>query len=350
MNTKYLGIKVGKTARKKLLKNGLRPEDVEILAAPASGPKWLVLFELDKYIMSKFADSSEKTRHFIGSSAGAWRAACYAVEDSLAAIEKLRDNYVYQSYSDNPLGKEVSDGVRQIIAKTLGENGIKEILNPKNKFLHVSTARANFSLGENRSFFAKMKFFRPIFANAFGRKRLGKHIERHIFSNTATKIFNSNDLASRFSKITEENILDAMQASGSIPLIMNPVTIGGAEHWDGGVTDYHWGVDFEVDSGIVLLPHFRDHIMSGWFDKFPPYRKAAGNLVENTVMLYAKPAFIEKLPNQRLTDMDDFYDYAGRDEERFKIWNDACDLGKYLVDDFIKISNSKDLGGLIEDF
>ena len=350
MNTKYLGIKAGKTARKKLLKNGLRLEDVEILAAPASGPKWLILFELDKYIMSQFSEKAEKKRHFIGSSAGAWRAACYALENSIEAIEQLRHFYVHQTYSDNPTGKEISAGVRQILVNMLGDNGIEQLLNPTTDFLHIGTARANFSIGASRSFFSKMKFLPPIFANAFGRKYIGNHIERHVFSNTTTQIFDSKDLKSRFSTITEENILDALQASGSIPLVMNPVDFDGAEHWDGGVTDYHWGVDFKVDSGIVLLPHFRDHIMSGWFDKFPPYRKAAGHLVENTVMLYAKKAFIEKLPNQRLTDMEDFYEYADDHEGRFKIWNEACDLGKYLVDDFIKMVETDNLEDIIETF
>lgn len=324
--------------------SGLRIEDIEVLAAPASGPKWLILYELDKYLMESFSAKAAKKRHFAGASAGAWRAACYCLSNDKAALEILYKNYIEQAYSEEPFGKEVSAGVRKVIKRFLGDTGVELINSPKN-YLHISTSRAGFIIRENRSFLAKTKFLKPIFANAINRKYLGNYIERHIFSNFKEPIFAKDGLKTRFSKINKDNLIDALQASGSIPFAMNPVTMENAEYWDGGITDYHFGVDFEVGEGIAFLPHFRDHVSPGWFDKYPPFRKVSP---ENLVMVYPKKAFIDLLPNKKITDLEDFYSYAGRDEERFKTWYKAGELGKILVEDFDKLLNTSTLDSVIE--
>ena len=59
--------------------------------------------------------------------------------------------------------------------------------------------------------------------------------------------------------LTKDNLRQAVLASGSIPMVLNPVeNIAGAGrglYYDGGVTDYHFDLSFS-DSGLVLYPHF----------------------------------------------------------------------------------------------
>lgn len=77
------------------------------------------------------------------------------------------------------------------------------------------------------------------------------------------------------SGMTPGNLKPALQASGSIPYLMNGVQqIPGAPkgvYRDGGPVDYHLDVPFGLDgSGIVLYPHFSQRIIPGWFDKHLP--------------------------------------------------------------------------------
>ena len=47
----------------------------------------------------------------------------------------------------------------------------------------------------------------------------------------------------------------------------------GEVHWDGGVIDYHLDLDFGTGDGLILYPHFYDHIVPGWFDKALGWRR-----------------------------------------------------------------------------
>ena len=47
----------------------------------------------------------------------------------------------------------------------------------------------------------------------------------------------------------------------------------GEVHWDGGVLDYHLDLDFGPTDGLILYPHFYDHIVPGWFDKALRWRR-----------------------------------------------------------------------------
>ena len=137
LKTKYLGIKAGSIARKLLKERGLQINDIKIFAAPASGPKWLVLYELDRYLMSKFDDSLEGKRHFVGSSAGAWRATAYCMKDSEDALQRLHEAYIHQAYSENPYGKEVTAGVKVVVKELLADKGQNLLVESPKKLLNI---------------------------------------------------------------------------------------------------------------------------------------------------------------------------------------------------------------------
>jgi len=332
---KYLRLKAGKNAYQKVLSNNLRKEDIRVMAAAAAGPKWLILYELDKFLINEFLPNHPQKIHFAGGSIGSWRAASYCVEDAPQAIDRLHHAYVHQSYSDAPFGDEVSDGIKNIIEEMLGKNGFENLQNPTDRLLHISTSRATFKTNGKISLYQKMKFVKPYFVNIFNRKNLGRYIERVMFTNAPHPIFKPDGLKSTNLSISKENLINALCASGSIPFYMNPIVMDGYEHWDGGAADYHMALDYDIEDGLVFFPHYRDHINPGWFDKYWPYRTASPELLKNTVMLYPTEEFIQLLPEKKLTSTDDFFNHE--DEERIAIWKKVSELGKLLVEDFQRI-------------
>lgn len=339
LETKYLGIKAGQEALKLIEQNGFRLSDVEVFIAPPSGPKWLILFELDKYFIDNWLSPNDEKVHFIGGSAGAWRAACYCTQNPKDALQILNHEYIHQHYSDDPFGKEVSDYIRKnVIQKALGESRYQEILANENRFLHICTSQAKFKTGGVISFWQKLKFARAIAANVVNRKYLNQSFERSIHA-THPPIFEPSILKTNFLNLDLDSIETALCASGSIPFMMNPEIIDGHEHWDGGATDYHMALDYKIKDKLVLLPNFRSFLQPGWFDKYWPKRRSTSEQAKHIVMLYPKPAFLQKCPYQRLPDMEDFFEFENDQSVRIQAWLEATDLGKYLVDDLDKMLN-----------
>ena len=103
-------------------------------------------------------------------------------------------------------------------------------------------------------------------------------------------------------KLSEANFKQALLSSGSIPIVMEGVSdIDGIEGTfrDGGIIDYHLDIPFlpSEDDGLVLFPHFYQHITPGWFDKHLK-RKANPKHMENVVLVSPSQAFVESLPYQ----------------------------------------------------
>ena len=133
-------------------------------------------------------------------------------------------------------------------------------------------------------------------------------------------------------------------ASGSIPLVTagisnieatNPNNV----YRDGGFIDYHFDIEIQADNGIVLYPHFYDHAIPGWFDKFLKSRKLTLKNYERIVMISPSNDLIHKLPFGKIPDRNDFDKMTSRD--RIKYWNTVADMGKYIADEFHEIINSE---------
>ena len=73
---KALSLYAGPRAMRQLQANGLQQEQFTVLAGASGGPKWFVLYGLDRFLFGDFFDDREEVLATIGSSAGAWRLAC----------------------------------------------------------------------------------------------------------------------------------------------------------------------------------------------------------------------------------------------------------------------------------
>jgi hypothetical protein len=110
--------------------------------------------------------------------------------------------------------------------------------------------------------------------------------------------------------------------------------VGGAPrglYRDGGITDYHFAMDFEAPSGLILYPHFFDRIVPGWFDKPLSWRRARGALLGRTVFVAPSREFVATLPGGKVPDRDDFV--TMKTAERQKRWREVLAACSALADE-----------------
>ena len=84
-----LEIYAGETALKSIQQQGFSPDLFSSFLGASGGPKWFTLLGLDKYLFGEFFKGRQQPLNLIGSSAGAFRAACFAQNNPVAAIERL---------------------------------------------------------------------------------------------------------------------------------------------------------------------------------------------------------------------------------------------------------------------
>ena len=142
--------------------------------------------------------------------------------------------------------------------------------------------------------------------------------------------------------LSTENLHAALLASGSIPMVLDAVegihSAPPGSYWDGGIIDYHLDLPYERATGLVLYPHFTDHIVPGWLDKFHRSRRAAGRSLDNLILISPSAEFIATLPNRKLPDRRDFKRYgANRQEQRIRDWRIAVAESQRMGDEFLAL-------------
>ncbi|NNF35378.1 MAG: hypothetical protein HKN68_14810 [Saprospiraceae bacterium] len=346
--TKYLKIKAGKRAYNRIMEEGLNPSVVSAMAAAAGGPKWIILYELDRYLNKEFFSDQEREVHFLGGSIGVWRSMCYLLDDPLDAIFRLREGYLNQRYDAPFSPTTISETCHRIILDALGDGGHKSILQHPTRKLHISTTRAHFNSEGRSDLFLKFRFGLIAMGNLFHRRSMNLSLSRHFFTTASNEIIADDGINSTISALNSDNLIPALRASGAIPVSMKPININGVEHWDGGIMDYHLDLKYKNLDGVVLYPHFLPFIRPGWFDKWTRLRYSKHH--QDTVLLYPSEDFINMLPDRQLTSLQDFYTYKNDQDLRIKKWYEACEKGKYLVDDFVNLRDHSVLEENIETF
>jgi hypothetical protein len=330
-------VHAGSRAAAHLRANGLNAADIVCVPAAAGGPKGLALIPLDKRLFDPASGWLRAARlELIGASIGAWRMAAAAMPDPVAALDRLADAYVAQTYPRRPTPRVVAEECRKLARAVLGAARSVDVRPPL--ALTVITARARGALGRNGS---RAAFARAALANAMSRSRLAAHLQRVLFSAgpaafpaTSFDRFGLDRVA-----LNAHNCEDALLASGSIPLLCEPVrNPAGAprgEYWDGGLIDYHLLLPFSMLRGLVLYPHFVPFVTPGWLDKFLPWRRrpTAHRWLENVIVVSPSPQFLARLPNSKLPDRDDFYRYGLDHAARQRDWRRALGESERFADE-----------------
>jgi hypothetical protein len=333
-------VHAGARAAAHLRANGLAPADVGCVPAAAGGPKGLALIALDRRLFDPLRGWLRDARlELLGASIGAWRMAAAAMPDPLAALDRLAEAYVGQTYPHRPSPREVAEQCRKLARAVLGDAQTIDVR--PGRALGILTARARGTLerGGTRAAFAHAAL-----ANTLSRAKLATHLQRIAF--TAGDLRFPSATFDHFGldrvALDARNSEDALLASGSIPLLCEPVhNPPGAprgEYWDGGLIDYHLMLPYSQFPGLVLYPHFAPHITAGWLDKFLPWRKhaRAHPWLDNVLVISPSPAMLERLPNRKLPDRNDFYRYGLDHAGRQRDWRRAMAESERFADDVMR--------------
>ena len=176
-----LEIHAGPTAQKRLAQEGLKADLFDFMLGASGGPKWFVLAGLDKVVFPEFFANRKKPLNIIGSSAGAFRFACFAQNDPKAAITRLAERYSNTVYSDKPDAKEITLKGLELLDYVLGDTGIEEIINNPVIRAHFVVARCT-GLARFESKPVQMAgLLASAGANAVSRKWLGRFYQRSFF-------------------------------------------------------------------------------------------------------------------------------------------------------------------------
>jgi hypothetical protein len=245
-----LRIHAGPRARDHIEREGLRPQDVSVVPGAAGGPKGLILGPLDRFLFGRWLAQSSQPIHLVGASIGAWRLATACLDDCVPAFERLARVYIAQDYAVEPgrkapTSKHVSERFAQNLAAFYGGR-VQEVLSHPRYRVHVVTSRGRHMLSREHRVGTPLGYLGAWLSNGVHRKALGAWLERVVFSSgpgeeALSLPFDDQDFRTRQVRLTPDNFQLAVQASCSIPFLLQavhdiPVAPPGAI-WDGGDTD-----------------------------------------------------------------------------------------------------------------
>jgi len=334
----------------------------------AGGPKGLALIPLDRWLFGEWLRDAPRRRELIGASIGAWRMAAASQRDAHGALGRLSHAYLEcQRYPAKPSPAVVSRVCREIATELIAsdasaflrdaaEGWTLRIVTARQRHPDMPQAGSGIGAGPTDGLrdtadsegtrAARLAFTRAALANALSRDRLAGHLQRVVFSRPAQPpcaALPRDRFATREVVLDQANLEDALLASGSIPLVAEPVrSIAGAPagaYWDGGLIDYHPYWNFAALDGLVLYPHFVPRVTAGWLDKFLPWRRhgvgARGRgWLDNVLLLAPSDELLARLPNRKLPDRNDFYRYGTDHERRLRDWRRAIAECARMTEEF----------------
>ena len=356
-----LSIRAGPRALAVIREKGLDAAMVEIVPGAAGGPKGLGIAGLDRAIFGEWLPGAPRVRHLIGASIGAWRFAAACCDDPVRSLADFARAYTQQSYPRRPSRRFVSQSARTMLGELFAGRE-SQILASRWNRLHVITVRGRWPLTRDSSFATPLGFGIAAMANAMGRRHLARFLDRTMFldarehpSFLAVGALAAADAAPvRFDHfhthrvpLDAANLGEALLASASIPLILEGVAdIPKAPpgiYWDGGIIDYHLHLPYHHSEGLVLYPHFTDHVVPGWLDKGLPWRRARGAWLDNVVLVAPSREYLARLPHGKLPDRRDFARFAGADDTRMEYWKKAIGESDRLGDAFLEFARRPDV-------
>jgi hypothetical protein len=341
-----LEIYAGDTALKTIQENGFSPDLFSSFLGASGGPKWFTLFGLDKYIFGEFFNQRTQPLNIIGSSAGAFRAACFTQDDPVAAIKCLAKHYSETVYGDKATPAEITLKGRELLGHLFADNGIEEIINNKVYKAHFIVAKSRGLVASENQFLQGLGLLKSMVSNGIGRSLLKNQYERFIFQSPDSQfsLYDPDKIPTQTITLSEQNMTDALLASGAIPMVMQGIKdIADSPrgmYRDGGLIDYHF--DFEVTNpGLTLYPHFSAVLKAGWFDKRLS-RSVRSKNYDKTVLICPSAKFIAALPYQKIPDRTDFT--TKTPAQRLIYWQQVFADSELLAQEFKQFYQVQDIG------
>ena len=340
-----LDIYAGQSALNTINEKGFKQELFTSFLGASGGPKWFTLFSLDKFLFGEFFQGRTNELNLIGSSAGAFRAACFTQNDPVEAITRLAESYSETVYSDNAKPEEITKKAVELLNYVLGDNGVEEIIANKIFKTHFLVNKTNGFVGSDNKVTQSLGLIKSILLNRVDRKLLRNQYERFVFKSPSSQLIIDDycNFKTQYADLTSSNLKEALLASGSIPIVMEGIkNIAGVPkgmYRDGGIIDYHFDFKLKNNDGLILYPHFNSEPKAGWFDKNLNRTVLAENY-DNIVMLVPSPKFIESLPYSKIPDRTDFTKMDSI--QRIRYWKTVLSETEKLSDYFNEFLEKKD--------
>jgi hypothetical protein len=351
VNNSPIVLRGGPLAIEHIRQHGLQAADIAAIPAAAGGPKGLILQALDQWLFGEWLNSAPRQRSLIGASIGAWRMAAASMPDPAKGFARLGDLYCRQSYPLKPSSTHVTTVILELLKEFLGGHE-QDIVQQKLNRLHILTSKGRGLLHEPRhGLHVKAGFVAASLSNIGARSQLARHMERVIISDQRDELLwlktKFDAFATEFCALGTDNLRIALLASGTLPLIMDPVghipNTPRGTYWDGGLIDYHLALPYSrlsqrAPNDLVLYPHFTDHIIPGWLDKAFAWRRAGKgknrHWLDNLLLIAPSPEFIRSLPREKMPDRKDFTFHSKNHPLRIQEWRHAIGESERLRDAF----------------
>lgn len=337
----HINIFAGKNALSLIRDTGLDPGMVEVAAGAAGGPKWLILYHLDKFIFSSWINRRTRPLFLVGSSIGAWRFAALSQKDPPGALKKFKDAYIHQTYLKKPTAGEVTRESIRIMNTFMDDSAITDILNHPYLRLNIMAVYCRFFAASDHPVLLAPAILTSAMTNIVDRRLLGCFYKRALFYHPKDRppFMDLDQFPVIKTPLDASNIKEALLATGSIPLVMKGVkNISGAPpgvYRDGGIIDYHLDMPFlKSEDKIVLYPHYTDRIIPGWFDKKLYHRRPDPKRMASVVMVSPSKSLIAKLPYKKIPDRNDFFIFKGKDSQRIAYWKKVVEMSRYMAEEF----------------
>ncbi|GAA5191454.1 alpha/beta hydrolase [Ferrimonas gelatinilytica] len=329
-----LQLLAGAEAAAQIRQHGLVPELFDRVIAASGGPKWLPLAQLDRHLLYRFFPG-QQSLSLLGTSSGAWRCAMMCHPDGDQAHQRLERGYIHQRYETRPTPAEVDEQCHGLLADAVDGDGPALLANPHRR-LNMILCRGRHLSGSDSRALQVLGLGGTALGNLVSRKALPLFWQRWLLSVDAeTPFAPMRDLPTKRARLNQANLMPALLATGSIPLVLSGVTsppgLPAGRYFDGGITDYHLDLPSLRTGGLTLYPHFYSQATPGWFDKKLAWRRADRNF-SRVVMLAPSDQFVAHLPGAKLPDRTDFSRYDS--ETRIRLWEAAVAQGAALVSAF----------------
>lgn len=352
MAQRNLVFKAGPEAFDSIRRHGFAPERIGTLVGASGGAKWLVLSQLDRVILKHLVPQMDGPVHLIGTSIGAWRFACYAQQDPLAAIDRFEAAYIEQSYSADPDIHEITAKSREILQIMLGDEGVREILDHPVLRTHVMAVRARHLAGSDHRPLLAAVLLLAASLNAVDRRLLGAFFERALFfdARDLPPFFDVSGFPLQHIRVGLDNLEDAIVATGSIPMVLTGVRdiarAAPGVYRDGGIIDYHVDLPHSDNGRLALYPHFFGRIVPGWFDKRFTWRRPDATNVARTILVSPSDEWVARLPKGKIPDRFDFRNYPPA--ERVTVWWQVVRECEALAEEFLDVIENDQLESRLE--
>lgn len=333
-----LVIKAGPVALERIREHGFTPDLFSHVAAAAGGPKWLALNALDRVLFGDWLHAPPQPLIGIGSSIGAWRLACIAQDDPVAAIDRFEAAYLAQSYSEKPDAREVAEEAGRILDQFMDAAAMQEILDSPRLRINIVTALGGGLMAAGSRALQVLGLLRIITANARSRQRFARHLQRVLFhAPGGAACYQPDGFNTRYVDLGPDNLKQALLGTAAIPLVIAPArNIPGGPagtYFDGGLIDYHMDLPLEAPEGLTLLPHFSERVIPGWFDRW--FSTRVPQHLGSTLMLAPSAGLLARLPNGKVPDRKDFAHYGKDNAARIRDWKKALTECQRMADDWL---------------